>query len=50
MNKETEQRNIKIEHLILDVNNPRFAELYSKSDAEDDLITNQYSAISHINQ
>ena len=38
MNRQPEQRNIKIEDLILDIDNPRFAELYSKSSAEDDLI------------
>lgn len=30
--------NIKLENLLLDINNPRFAELYSGSENEDDLI------------
>lgn len=38
MNKKSEPLNIKLEDLVLDKNNPRFAELYSGSDKEEEII------------
>jgi len=38
MESKAKVANIKLDDLVLDLNNPRFAELYSGSDKEDDLI------------
>ncbi|WP_370104327.1 hypothetical protein, partial [Winogradskyella sp.] len=38
MNKKYTARNIKLDELVLDKENPRFAELYNGSDKEEEII------------